>query len=81
MDASGLGVIATAVARLGESDGVLRLRAPLPMTVRILEFTGLSSVVATDGPDPNAELRSALERAVVLPARNEKVDAELAVLV
>lgn len=79
--AGGLGIIAGAAARLRESDGVLRLRAPPPIMLRILDITGLRSRVEIDEDDPNLDLRSALVRTASLPARNEQIDAELAIVV
>ena len=81
MSAAGLGVIAEAAARLAESDGLLWLRAPPAMTLRLLEIAGLMTRVQIDPADSNAQIRSALVRAASLPARNEQIDAELLIVV
>lgn len=48
IDASGLGVIAHGVGRLGPLGGVLTIRSPSAMLSRLLEITGMTALVRLD---------------------------------
>ena len=54
MDASGLGVIASATARLRPVGGVLSIRSPSVMVRRLLEIADMSELIAVGSPDPGA---------------------------
>jgi anti-anti-sigma factor len=61
IDASGLRVIATASAQLGAVGRLLLLRSPPPMTVRILQTTGLIDRVRVS-PTLTSSTRPAIDR-------------------
>jgi len=52
MDASGLGVIADAMSRLKSTGGVLTIRSPSPLVVRMLDITGLDTMPVIEGSGP-----------------------------
>ncbi len=47
---SGLGTLVAAVGRMRVAGGDLRLQAPTPLALRVLELTGLSSLFAISAP-------------------------------
>jgi anti-sigma B factor antagonist len=47
LDSSGMGVLVTALRRVRERDGSLRLTAPSPQVRRVLELTGITKLLPT----------------------------------